>query len=316
MESLRRAQQPQSRQAYADSMALAAAYGRPPEPRYEQPAPTYGDPGPYRAQEPLPSQLARPAKKKRPRRKHGELARGIVRRREDWDDHCLIEMDDGFEDVFCHRHRCQGKQLPEQGQVVDFKLHLSSKSLCWQSGFVTWEEGDMAELKRPEPPLDIPRAPRRAGAAGRAPPPQRQAPYGGYYDQRPRASSFDDRRARLPSDLSDGVTESSDASDAGATNSHRQDRRRRSSRIAGPRHYSRRSTRRPDAAAKTTTAGTAARHGARVGPAAAGPRRTETAQDSRTRRRRGWRACSTNRRSSRSAPSTAQQRRSRRRRPV
>ena len=40
--------------------------------------------------------------------------------------------------------------------MVDFKLHLSSKSLCWQSGFVTWEEGDMAELKRPEPPLDIP----------------------------------------------------------------------------------------------------------------------------------------------------------------
>ena len=76
-------------------MALAAAYGRPPEPRYEQPAPQYQDPGPYRAQEPLPSQLARPAKKKRPRRKHGELARGIVRRREDWDDHCLIEMDDG-----------------------------------------------------------------------------------------------------------------------------------------------------------------------------------------------------------------------------
>ena len=96
----RRAQQPQSRQAYADSMALAAAYGRPPEPRYEQPAPTYGDPGPYRAQEPLPSQLARPAKKKRPRRKHGELARGIVRRREDWDDHCLIEMDDGRVSVF------------------------------------------------------------------------------------------------------------------------------------------------------------------------------------------------------------------------
>ena len=80
-------------------MALAAAYGRPPEPRYEQPAPQYQDPGPYRAQEPLPSQLARPAKKKRPRRKHGELARGIVRRREDWDDHCLIEMDDGR--VFC-----------------------------------------------------------------------------------------------------------------------------------------------------------------------------------------------------------------------
>jgi len=95
----RRAQQPQGRQAYADSMALAAAYGRPPEPRYEQPAPQYQDPGPYRAQEPLPSQLARPAKKKRPRRKHGELARGIVRRREDWDDHCLIEMDDGR--VFC-----------------------------------------------------------------------------------------------------------------------------------------------------------------------------------------------------------------------
>ena len=82
-------------------MALAAAYGRPPEPRYEQPAPTYGDPGPYRAQEPLPSQLARPAKKKRPRRKHGELARGIVRRREDWDDHCLIEMDDGFVSCVC-----------------------------------------------------------------------------------------------------------------------------------------------------------------------------------------------------------------------
>ena len=97
----RRAQQPQSRQAYADSMALAAAYGRPPEPRYEQPAPTYGDPGPYRAQEPLPSQLARPAKKKRPRRKHGELARGIVRRREDWDDHCLIEMDDGCVSCVC-----------------------------------------------------------------------------------------------------------------------------------------------------------------------------------------------------------------------
>ena len=96
----RRAQQPQSRQAYADSMALAAAYGRPPEPRYEQPAPQYQDPGPYRAQEPLPSQLARPAKKKRPRRKHGELARGIVRRREDWDDHCLIEMDDGSVSVF------------------------------------------------------------------------------------------------------------------------------------------------------------------------------------------------------------------------
>ena len=95
MKHRRRAQQPQGRQAYADSMALAAAYGRPPEPRYEQPAPQYQDPGPYRAQEPLPSQLARPAKKKRPRRKHGELARGIVRRREDWDDHCLIEMDDG-----------------------------------------------------------------------------------------------------------------------------------------------------------------------------------------------------------------------------
>lgn len=195
-------------------MALAAAYGRPPEPRYEQPAPQYQDPGPYRAQEPLPSQLARPAKKKRPRRKHGELARGIVRRREDWDDHCLIEMDDGFEDVFCHRHRCQGKQLPEQGQVVDFKLHLSSKSLCWQSGFVTWEEGDMAELKRPEPPLDIPRAPPRVPEPRTwAPPPQQRQPYGGYYDQRPRASSFDDRRARLPSDLSDGVTESSYASD-------------------------------------------------------------------------------------------------------
>ena len=95
MKHRRRAQQPQGRQAYADSMALAAAYGRPPEPRYEQPAPQYQDPGPYRAQEPLPSQLAQPAKKKRPRRKHGELARGIVRRREDWDDHCLIEMDDG-----------------------------------------------------------------------------------------------------------------------------------------------------------------------------------------------------------------------------
>ena len=81
-------------------MALAAAYGRPPEPHYEQPVPTYGDPGPYRAQEPLPSQLARPAKKKRPRRKHGELARGIVRRREDWDDHCLIEMDDGRVSAF------------------------------------------------------------------------------------------------------------------------------------------------------------------------------------------------------------------------
>ena len=98
--------------------------------------------------------------------------------------------------------------------MVDFKLHLSSKSLCWQSGFVTWEEGDMAELKRPEPPLDIPRAPPRVPEPRTwAPPPQRQAPYGGYYDQRPRASSFDDRRARLPSDLSDGVTESSYASD-------------------------------------------------------------------------------------------------------
>ena len=119
-----------------------------------------------------------------------------------------------FEDVFCHRHRCQGKQLPEQGQVVDFKLHLSSKSLCWQSGFVTWEEGDMAELKRPEPPLDIPRAPPRVPEPRTwAPPPQQRQPYGGYYDQRPRASSFDDRRARLPSDLSDGVTESSYASD-------------------------------------------------------------------------------------------------------
>jgi len=62
---------------------------------------------------------------KRPRRKHGEHATGVVRRRADWDDHCLIEMDDGFEDVFCHRHRCQGKQLPEQGQVVDFKLRLA-----------------------------------------------------------------------------------------------------------------------------------------------------------------------------------------------
>ena len=72
----------------------------------------------------------------------------------------------------------------------------------------------MAELKRPEPPLDIPRAPPRVPEPRTwAPPPQRQAPYGGYYDQRPRASSFDDRRARLPSDLSDGVTESSYASD-------------------------------------------------------------------------------------------------------
>eukprot|EP00629_Pelagomonadales_sp_RCC1024_P012624 CAMPEP_0119261060 /NCGR_PEP_ID=MMETSP1329-20130426/1235_1 /TAXON_ID=114041 /ORGANISM="Genus nov. species nov., Strain RCC1024" /LENGTH=181 /DNA_ID=CAMNT_0007260557 /DNA_START=44 /DNA_END=585 /DNA_ORIENTATION=- len=86
-----------------------------------------------------------PPKKKRPRRKHGERATGVVRRRSDWDDHCLIEMDDGFEDVFCHRHRCQGKQLPEQGQIVAFKLHLSSKSLCWQSGFVTWEEGNFAK---------------------------------------------------------------------------------------------------------------------------------------------------------------------------
>ena len=83
-----------------------------------------------------------PAKKKRPKRKHGEAATGVVRRRADWDDHCLIEMADGFEDVFCHRHRCQGKALPEQGQIVHFKLHLSSKSLCWQSGFVTWDEGE------------------------------------------------------------------------------------------------------------------------------------------------------------------------------
>ena len=72
----------------------------------------------------------------------------------------------------------------------------------------------MAELKRPEPPLDIPRAPPRVPEprTWAPPPPQRQA-YAGYYDQRPRASSFDDRRARLPSDLSDGVTESSYASD-------------------------------------------------------------------------------------------------------
>ena len=81
-------------------------------------------------------------KKKRPKRKHGEHATGVVRRRADWDDHCLIEMADGFEDVFCHRHRCQGKALPEQGQIVHFKLHLSSKSLCWQSGFVTWDENE------------------------------------------------------------------------------------------------------------------------------------------------------------------------------
>ena len=72
----------------------------------------------------------------------------------------------------------------------------------------------MAELKRPEPPLDIPRAPPRVPEPRTwAPPPQQRQPYGGYYDQRPRASSFDDRRARLPSDLSDGVTESSYASD-------------------------------------------------------------------------------------------------------
>ena len=72
----------------------------------------------------------------------------------------------------------------------------------------------MAELKRPEPPLDIPRAPPRVPEPRTWAPPQQQRPaYGGYYDQRPRASSFDDRRARLPSDLSDGVTESSYASD-------------------------------------------------------------------------------------------------------
>mmetsp|Transcript_9003 Transcript_9003/g.27612 ORF Transcript_9003/g.27612 Transcript_9003/m.27612 type:complete len:728 (+) Transcript_9003:476-2659(+) len=48
-------------------------------------------------------------------------------------------MNDGLEDVFCHRHRCQGKALPPAGTRVRFKLHLSSKSLCWQSGFVCWE---------------------------------------------------------------------------------------------------------------------------------------------------------------------------------
>ena len=56
--------------------------------------------------------------------------------------------------------------------MVDFKLHLSSKSLCWQSGFVTWEEGDMAELKLPEPPLDIPRAPPRVPEPRTWAPPQ------------------------------------------------------------------------------------------------------------------------------------------------
>mmetsp|Transcript_5855 Transcript_5855/g.17635 ORF Transcript_5855/g.17635 Transcript_5855/m.17635 type:complete len:900 (+) Transcript_5855:32-2731(+) len=78
----------------------------------------------------------------RTRRQHGSTATGVVKRREEWQDHCLIEMADGLEDVFCHRHRCQGKALPPAGTKVRFKLHLSSKSLCWQSGFVTWEEGE------------------------------------------------------------------------------------------------------------------------------------------------------------------------------
>lgn len=78
----------------------------------------------------------------RPRRQHGSAATGVVKRRDEWQDHCLIEMADGLEDVFCHRHRCQGKALPPAGTRVRFKLHLSSKSLCWQSGFVTWDEAD------------------------------------------------------------------------------------------------------------------------------------------------------------------------------
>ena len=205
-------------------MALAAAYGRPPEPAYRPQEPPFqeqayarqGEP-PYPEQRypepyPQPPPAPKPAKKKRPRRKHGELARGIVRRRDDWDDHCLIELADGFEDVFCHRHRCQGKQLPEQGQVVHFKLHLSSKSLCWQSGFVTWEERDMAELIRPDAPCEVPRAPSRTQEPRAWAPPRQQPAFQNYYE-RPRSSSLDDRRARLPSDLSDGVTEASYASD-------------------------------------------------------------------------------------------------------
>lgn len=76
----------------------------------------------------------------RPRRQHGSAATGVVKRRDEWQDHCLIEMADGLEDVFCHRHRCQGKALPPAGTKVKFKLHLSAKSLCWQSGFVTWDD--------------------------------------------------------------------------------------------------------------------------------------------------------------------------------
>ena len=136
-----------------------------------------------------------------------------------------------FEDVFCHRHRCQGKQLPEQGQVVDFKLHLSSKSvlaerLCDLGG---GRHGRAQAAGR----RWIPRAPPRVPEPRTwAPPPQRQAPYGGYRDQRPRASSFDDRRARLPSDLQMGVT-GVYASDTPWGYQQPQDRRRRSSRIEG-----------------------------------------------------------------------------------
>ena len=90
-------------------------------------------------------------KKAPPRRHHGATATGIVKRRDEWQDHCLIEMNDGLEDVFCHRHRCQGKALPPAGTKVRFKLHLSSKSLCWQSGFVCWEG---AEKHLPPPPMN------------------------------------------------------------------------------------------------------------------------------------------------------------------
>ena len=61
-------------------------------------------------------------------------------------------------------------------------------------------------------PCEVPRAPSRTQEPRTWAPPRQQPAFQNYYE-RPRSSSLDDRRARLPSDLSDGVTEASYASD-------------------------------------------------------------------------------------------------------
>ena len=52
-------------------------------------------------------------------------------------DACVLSLMDGLEDVFCHRHRCQGEVLPPHGTRVSFKLHLSAKVVVvrrWKMG--------------------------------------------------------------------------------------------------------------------------------------------------------------------------------------